>query len=60
MAITIRLIMVTFDESGNRIETPWELVPDEEKSVIAQRFTDNCMRAIGYERVEAVKQEETR
>jgi len=52
MAITVNIIMVTFDENGNRIETPWELVPDEEKFVIAQRFTDNCMRVIGYERVE--------
>lgn len=52
MAITVNLIMVTFDENGNRIETPWEIVPDDEKSVIARRFTDNCMGAIGYERVE--------
>lgn len=53
MSITVKLIMVTFDKSGNRIETPWEIIPDEEKPVIAQKFTDNCMRAIGYERVEA-------
>lgn len=52
MAITASLTMVTFDENGNRIETPWELVPDDEKPVIAQKFTDNFMKALGYTRLE--------
>lgn len=51
MAITVNLIMVSFDENGNRLETPWEYIPDDEKPVIARKFTDNCMQAIGYERV---------
>lgn len=45
-----RLIMVTFDENGERIETPWEEISEEEKEVISQKFTDSFMKAAGYER----------
>lgn len=47
----VNLVMVTF-ENGERIETPWEEIPQEERPEIAKRVTDRFFAALGMKRLE--------
>jgi len=49
--LKVNLIMVAFDDDGNRVETNWNDVPEDEKDPIRQRLTDRFIAKMGYTRV---------
>jgi hypothetical protein len=52
--------MVSYDENGNRVETPWENLTQREKTDWYNRAFDRVIQILGYEKctpeeIEAIK-----
>lgn len=46
----VNVYLVSYDENGNRVETPWDDLTKAEKRAWHEKALDRMMSVLGYER----------
>lgn len=49
----VNVYLVSYDENGNRVETPWENLTKEEQKAWHGRALDRMANILGYRRLSA-------